>query len=90
MFEILLDPQHLPFWILVLGILAGAIAIISRPFSTYVRFVYPNAKFESIGNPFLNEKNLDPHHFGPFPGSLQRRDPNSDANRVSTRQPGNR
>ena len=59
MFEILLDPQHLPFWILILGIIAGAIAVISRPFSTYVRFVYPNAKFESMGNPFLNEKNLD-------------------------------
>ena len=60
MFEILLDPQHLPFWILILGIIAVAIAVISRPFSTYARFVYPNAKFEAIGNPFLHDKNLDP------------------------------
>jgi V/A-type H+-transporting ATPase subunit C len=32
--------------------------IISRPFSTYVKFVYPNAKFEAIGNPFIGDKEL--------------------------------
>jgi V/A-type H+-transporting ATPase subunit C len=39
-------------------VIAGAVAVISRSFSTYVKFVYPNAKFEAMGNPFLNEKNL--------------------------------
>ena len=33
-------------------------AVISRPFSTYVMFAYPNAKFEAIGNPFITEKEL--------------------------------
>ena len=32
---------------------------ISRPFSTYVIFTYPNAKFEAIGNPFVTEKELN-------------------------------
>jgi len=32
--------------------------IISRPFSTYIKFVYPNAKFEAIGNPFIFDKEL--------------------------------
>lgn len=58
MFDVVFDPYNYPFWILIIGILAGVIAIISRPFSTYVKFVYPNAKFEAIGNPFITEKEL--------------------------------
>lgn len=54
----LLDPNSYPFWIIIIAIIAGAIAIISRPFSTYIKFVYPNAKFEAIGNPFITEKEL--------------------------------
>lgn len=53
------DPNNYPFWILIIVIIAGAIAIISRPFSAYVKFVYPNAKFEAMGNPFITEKELD-------------------------------
>ena len=53
------DPNNYPFWILVIAIIAGAIAILSRPFSTYVKFVYPNAKFEAMGNPFVGDKELD-------------------------------
>jgi vacuolar-type H+-ATPase subunit C/Vma6 len=39
--------------------IVGAIAILSRPFSTYVKFVYPNAKYEAMGNPYVIEKKLD-------------------------------
>jgi len=56
--EWLLDPTGYPFWILIILVIAGAIAILSRPFSTYVKFVYPNAKFEAMGNPYVLEKNL--------------------------------
>ena len=59
MFEIIFDPNNYPFWIIIIAIIAGAIAIISRPFSTYVKFVYPNAKFEAMGNPYLEEKELN-------------------------------
>jgi len=58
LFEIIFDPNNYPFWIIIIAIIAGAIAIISRPFSTYVKFVYPNAKFEAMGNPFIEEKEL--------------------------------
>ena len=59
MFESLFDPYSYPFWILIIAVIAGAIMIISRPFSTYVKFVYPNAKFEAMGNPFIGDKELD-------------------------------
>ena len=58
MLEQLLNPYSLPFWILILSIIGIVILIISRPFSTYVKFVYPNAKFEAIGNPFIGDKEL--------------------------------
>ncbi len=57
--EQLLTPSNPLLWIGIIGILAGAGAVLARPFSTYLRFVYPNAKFEAIGNPFIQEKNLD-------------------------------
>jgi len=59
LFEILLDPSNIAFWIPIIGILAGAVAVISRPFSTYVKFVYPNAKLEAMGNPFIGDKELE-------------------------------
>ena len=59
MFEIFLDPNNYPFWILLIAIILGTIGIISRPFSTYIKFVYPNAKFEAMGNPYTNEKKLE-------------------------------
>ena len=31
----------------------------ARPFSTYVMFAYPNAKYEAIGNPFISDKELN-------------------------------
>lgn len=58
MLEQLLNPYSLPFWILILSIIGIVIFIISRPFSTYIKFVYPNAKFEAIGNPFIGDKEL--------------------------------
>jgi len=57
--DLLMDPNNYPFWILIIAVLAGAVAIIARPFSTYIKFVYPNAKFEAMGNPFVGEKELD-------------------------------
>jgi len=32
--------------------------LIARPFLTHVIFAYPNALFEAMGNPYINEKNL--------------------------------
>ena len=58
MFEIIFDPYNYPFWVLVISVIAGAVLIISRPFSTYLKFVYPNAKFEAMGNPFVSENEL--------------------------------
>lgn len=58
MLEQILNPYSLPFWILILSIIGIVIFIISRPFSTYIKFVYPNAKFEAIGNPFIGDKEL--------------------------------
>jgi len=57
--ETIFDPNNYAFWLLILIIIAGAIAIISRPFSTYVKFVYPNAKFETIGNPYIRDSELN-------------------------------
>ena len=59
MIDKLLDPNNILFWFLIISIIAIAIAIISRPFSTYIKFVYPNAKFEAIGNPYIQAKELD-------------------------------
>lgn len=58
MFELIFDPYNYPFWVIVAAIIVGVMAAISRPFSTYVMFAYPNAKFEAIGNPFITEKEL--------------------------------
>ena len=59
MFEMLFDPYNYPFWILIIVIFIGAMIVISRPFSTYIKFAYPNAKFEAVGNPFIKEKELN-------------------------------
>jgi V/A-type H+-transporting ATPase subunit C len=56
--EVIFDPENYTFWIIIIALIASAIAIISRPFSTYVKFVYPNAKFEAIGNPYVLEREL--------------------------------
>ncbi len=57
--EELLNPANPFVWVIIIAIIAGAIAVLSRPFATYLKFVYPNAKFEAIGNPFIHEKELD-------------------------------
>jgi len=54
----ILDPGSIFFWLLIVAVIAGAVAVISRPFSTYVKFVYPNAKFEAMGNPYVKDKEL--------------------------------
>ena len=58
MLDALFDPQNYPFWVLVIALIAGAIAVIARPFFAYLKFVYPNAKYEAIGNPFVTEREL--------------------------------
>jgi len=57
--EVVFDPNNYPFWIIVSSIIIGTFAAILRPFSTYVAFVYPNAKLEAIGNPYIIEKELN-------------------------------
>lgn len=59
MLEEILNPYSPFFWILVISIILLVVIIMSRPFSTYIKFVYPNAKFEAIGNPFIHEKELN-------------------------------
>jgi len=54
----ILNPNSWPFWLIIIILLIGVIAVISRPLSTYVKFVYPNAKFEAMGNPYIEEKGL--------------------------------
>lgn len=59
MFGLILDPYNYPFWVLIGSIIIIVFALIARPFSTYVMFAYPNAKYEAIGNPFITEKELN-------------------------------
>ncbi len=59
LFGFILDPYNYPFWILIVTIIFVVVALISRPFSTYVMFTYPNAKYEAIGNPFISDKELN-------------------------------
>jgi len=58
MIDVLLDPNNPVMWLFIISLVAGAIAVISRPFSSYVKFVYPNAKYEAMGNPYLNQTSL--------------------------------
>jgi V/A-type H+-transporting ATPase subunit C len=58
MFEDILGPYNLFLWVLVAGITIVVMGLISRPFLTQIAFSYPNAKFEAIGNPFIDEKEL--------------------------------
>jgi V/A-type H+-transporting ATPase subunit C len=58
-FDVLFDPNSPFMWLLIIAILAGALTVIIRPFLTFAKFAYPNAKFESIGNPFVKETNLN-------------------------------
>jgi V/A-type H+-transporting ATPase subunit C len=56
--ENILNPYDAPFWVLVASILVVVIGLIFRPFITHIRFTYPNALFEAIGNPYLEDKQL--------------------------------
>jgi V/A-type H+/Na+-transporting ATPase subunit C len=57
--EEILNPRSLFFWLFILILLAVVFTLITRYFRPYVKFIYPNAKFEAIGNPFLLEKELN-------------------------------
>jgi len=56
--ENIFDPNNYLFWILVIGVLVGIIGFVFRSILVNFAFVYPNAKFEAIGNPFLSGKEL--------------------------------
>ena len=58
MLDVFFDPNNPFMWILIIAIITGALAILIRPFRTFAQFAYPNAKFESIGNPFVKEPQL--------------------------------
>jgi len=58
-FEQILDPSSPFFWLFILIFLLVVFTIIGRYLRTYVKFIYPNAKFEAIGNPFILEKELN-------------------------------
>ena len=59
MLDFLFDPGSPFVWILIIAIISGAVAVISRPFASYVQFVYPNAKYEAIGNPYIHQQSLE-------------------------------
>lgn len=59
MFEFLTDPTSPFFWVFIALVILVPLLLISRPFLAYVRFVYPNAKYEAIGNPFITAKELN-------------------------------
>jgi len=59
LFGFILDPYNYPFWILIVTVIIAVLGLMARPFSTYVMFAYPNAKYEAIGNPFISEKELN-------------------------------
>ena len=58
MLENILNPYDIPFWVLVASILIVVLGLIFRPFITHIKFAYPNALFEAIGNPYLEDKQL--------------------------------
>jgi hypothetical protein len=56
--ENIFDPNNYLFWIIIIGVLVGIIGFVFRSVLVNFAFVYPNAKFEAIGNPFVTEKEL--------------------------------
>ena len=60
MYEWLINPAEPPLWILITSLIVFISGIVARPFTSYLKFVYPTAKYEAIGNPFIQEKNLTP------------------------------
>jgi vacuolar-type H+-ATPase subunit C/Vma6 len=56
--DILFDPYSYPFWILISLVFVFIAYVMGRPFLTYVKFNYPTAKFEAMGNPYIKEQNL--------------------------------
>ncbi len=55
----LLDPSNPLTWITIAAIIIIPTAILARSFKTTVLFVYPNAKIEAMGNPFLESSNIE-------------------------------
>jgi len=58
MLEELLNPYHPLFWVVILVIIGVVFWLLLRPFLTTMRFVYPTAKYEAMGNPYVKVHNL--------------------------------
>ncbi len=56
--NVLFNPDQPFMWILIGFIIIAVMVLLSRPFRTFAAFSYPNAKFEAIGNPFVQENTL--------------------------------
>jgi len=54
----ILGPYSALFWILIFSLTAVVIGLASRPFLTHAKFAYPNALFEAIGNPYIDDKEM--------------------------------
>ncbi len=59
MFEFLTDPTSPIFWVFIALVILIPLLLIARPFMAYIRFVYPNAKYEAIGNPYIMPRELN-------------------------------
>ena len=59
MLDLIIDPYGYPFWILVFSIIIAVFGLVFRPFLTHIKFAYPNALFEAIGNPYVDEKEIN-------------------------------
>lgn len=54
-----LDMTNPLLWIILLAVLLPILYLAIRPFRAYMKFVYPNAKYEAMGNPFIQKQQLD-------------------------------
>jgi len=54
-----LDGSNPVFWIIICAVLLPVLYLVIRPFTAYLKFVYPNAKYEAMGNPFISKNQLD-------------------------------
>jgi V/A-type H+/Na+-transporting ATPase subunit C len=58
-FEAFFNPSNPWFWVFIASTVGLIMGITARVFATYAKFVYPNAKFEAMGTPFVSEKKLN-------------------------------
>ena len=54
-----MNPYNPIFWAFILILIGFVLWVLLRPFSTTMRFVYPTAKYEAMGNPFIQKQQLE-------------------------------